>query len=198
MSSIYMDVLKDRMYCDAANSLSRRSAQTAMYNILDCLIRILGPILVHTAEEAWDSMEFKSQDVDTVHLADMPKVDDSIDFQSAEPKWQKLMGLRDEVLRVLEGLRQEKKIASNQQACVTVCCDDRDMAILKEFGLEQFAALCIVSEVKIIKATGETTIAAEKSGFGKCQRCWNYWPSVGTNDKLPDLCERCITVVSSA
>ena len=111
MSSIYMDVLKDRMYCDSADSLSRRSAQTAMYNILDNLIRMLGPILVHTTEEAWDAMEFKSQDVDSVHLSDMAKVDESIDFQSDEPKWKKLMEIRDEVLRVLEGLRQEKKIA---------------------------------------------------------------------------------------
>jgi len=198
MSSIYMDVLKDRMYCDAADSLSRRSAQTAMYSILDCLIRMLGPILVHTAEEAWDAMEFKSQDVESVHLADMPKVDESIDFQCDESRWQKLMGLRDEVLRVLEGLRQEKKIASNQQACVTVCCDDEDARFLNEFGLDQFAALCIVSEVKIVKTTGETTIAAEKSSYDKCQRCWNYWPSVGTNSDHPDLCDRCVTVVHSA
>jgi isoleucyl-tRNA synthetase len=198
MSSIYMDVLKDRMYCDSADSLSRRSAQTAMYNILDCMIRMLGPVLVHTAEGAWDVMEYKSQDVESVHLADMPKVDASIDFEGDEPRWQKLMGLRDEVLRILEGLRQEKKIASNQQACVTVCCDDEDAAFLNEFGLEQFAALCIVSEVKIVKTTGETTIAAEKSSYTKCERCWNYWPSVGSDSDHPDLCERCVTVVRSA
>ncbi len=195
MSSIYMDVLKDRMYCDAADSLSRRSAQTAMHSILDCLIRILGPILVHTAEEAWDAMEFKSQEVESVHLADMPKVDSSIDFKGDEPRWQKLMGLRDEVLRVLEGLRQEKKIASNQQACVTINCDDEDAGVLNEFGLEQCAALCIVSEVKLQKAVGETTVAAEKSSYNKCQRCWNYWPSVGANSEHPDLCKRCISVV---
>ena len=197
MSSIYMDVLKDRMYCEAADSQSRRSAQTAMYNILDCMIRMLGPVLVHTAEEAWGAMEFKSQDVESVHLAYMPKVDESIDFEGDEPRWQKLMGLRDEVLRVLEGLRQEKKIASNQQACVTVCCDDENAAFLNEFGLDQFAALCIVSEVKIVKATGETTIAAEKSSYEKCQRCWNYWPSVGSDSEQHDLCERCVSVVRS-
>ncbi|MHC4166850.1 MAG: isoleucine--tRNA ligase, partial [Planctomycetota bacterium] len=100
MSSIYMDVLKDRMYCDAADSQSRRSAQTAMYSILDAMIRMLAPILAHTAEEAWAAMKIKSEDVDSVHLALMPKVDDSIDYKSAEPKWQKLMELRDEVLRV--------------------------------------------------------------------------------------------------
>jgi isoleucyl-tRNA synthetase len=104
------------------------------------------------------------------------------------------MGLRDKVLRVMEGLRQEKKIASNQEACVTICCDDKDAEILNEFGLEQFAALCIASEVKLQKAVGETTAAAQKSEYEKCQRCWNYWPSVGTNHEHPGLCERCIQV----
>ncbi len=194
MSSIYMDVLKDRMYCDAADSLSRRSAQTAMHRILDCLVRMLAPVLVHTAEEA-----FRTQKTDeSVHLADMPKVDNSIDFKSQQEKWQKLMELRDKVLVVLEGLRREKKIASNQEASVTIYCEDEELAgLLNEFGLKQFAALCIVSEVKLIKGTGETTVAAQKSSYQKCQRCWNYWPSVGKNSEHPDLCERCTLVVCS-
>jgi isoleucyl-tRNA synthetase len=210
MSSIYMDVLKDRMYCDAAKSLSRRSGQTAMYRILDCLVRMLAPILVHTAEEAWAAMKSSlvdrrsslakppaSNEIESVHLAEMPKVDDSIDWQSQEPKWQKLMRLRDKVLRILEGLRKEKKIASNQEACVTICCDDEAAGVLNEFGLEQFAALCIVSEVKLQKAAVETTVAAQKSKYYKCQRCWNYWPSVGADSEHPDLCKRCVEVACS-
>jgi len=196
MSSIYMDVLKDRMYCDAADSRSRRSAQTAMYAILDALVRMLAPILVHTAEEAWSAMKFKSQDVDTVHLADMPKVDDSIDYRGDAPRWEKLMALRDEALRVLEGLRKDKIIASNQEACVTFNCDGEDAKLLNDFGLEQFAVLCIVSEVKLQKTSGETTVAAQKSPHGKCQRCWNYWPTVGASPEHPDLCTRCIEVVN--
>jgi len=105
------------------------------------------------------------------------------------------MGLRDEVLRVLEVLRQEKKIASNQEASVTINCDDEDAGVLNGLGLEQFAALCIVSEVKLHKDTGETTVATQKSSFKKCQRCWNYWPSVGTDNEYADLCERCVFVV---
>jgi len=197
MSSIYMDVLKDRMYCDAADSQSRRSAQTAMYNILDALIRLLAPVLAHTAEEAWGVMKFKSEDVESVHLAQIPKVDESIDYKNAAPRWQKLMELRDQVLRVLEGLRQEKKIASNQQACVTVNCEDEDAALLNEFGLDQFAALCIASEVKLQPTVGETMVAAQKSSYEKCQRCWNYWSSVGADDEHPDLCERCVDVTAS-
>jgi len=197
MSSIYMDVLKDRMYCDAADSPSRRSAQTAMSKIMDALVRMLAPILVHTAEEAWAIMQSKSDDAESVHLALMPKVDDSIDYKNDEPRWEKLMGLRDEVLRVLEGLRQEKKIASNQEACVTINCDEEDTAALNAFGLEQFAALCIVSEVKLQKAVGETVISAQKSSYEKCQRCWNYWPSVGSNSQHPDICLRCADVLES-
>jgi len=195
MSSVYMDVLKDRMYCDAADSLSRRSAQTVMYKTLDCLVRIMAPVLAHTAEETWSAMKFKSQDVESVHLAEMPKVDETIDIKSDEGKWQRLMALRDEVLRVLECLRRDKVIASNQEASVTMNCNDEDAKLLSEFGLEQFAALCIVSEVKLQKAVGETTVAAEKSKHNKCQRCWNYWPSIGANSEYTELCERCISVI---
>jgi isoleucyl-tRNA synthetase len=141
MSSIYMDVLKDRMYCDGADSLSRRSGQTAMYRILDALVRMLAPILVHTAEEAWSAMKFKSADADSVHTALMPQVDDSIDWQSEQAKWSKLMGLRDEVLRVLEALRRDQKIGSNQEASVTVYSDDEELTgLFNEFGLER--AVC--------------------------------------------------------
>jgi isoleucyl-tRNA synthetase len=215
MSSIYMDVLKDRMYCDAADSRSRRSAQTAMYRILDALVRMLAPILVHTAEEAWSAMKKEggscsNRPLDcargdkssargdkSVHLGTMPKVDDSIDLESEAEKWSKLMVLRDEVLRVLEGLRRDKKIASNQEASVTINCGEETEALLNEFGLDQFAALCIVSEVKLQKSADATTVAAQKSEHSKCQRCWNYWPSVGTDSEHADLCERCVEVVES-
>jgi isoleucyl-tRNA synthetase len=141
-------------------------------------------------------MKFKSQNTESVHLALMPKVDDSIDWRNSEPRWQKLMALRDEVLRVLEGLRREKKIASNQESSVTIYCDDEDTKAVGEFELKSFAALCIVSEVKLEKAAGETKVVAQKSSNNKCHRCWNYWPSVGGNSEHPDLCERCISVAT--
>jgi isoleucyl-tRNA synthetase len=195
MSNIYMDVLKDRMYCDATDSVSRRSGQTVMHYILDALVHMLAPILCHTAEEAWEAMASKDEGCDTVHLASMPKVDESIDFAGQDAKWQKLMSLRDQVLRALEGLRQDKTIASNQEAAVTMRCTDDDAQALNVFGLEAFAALCIISEVKLESGAESTTVAAEKCTHEKCQRCWNYWPTVGTNAEHADLCERCATVI---
>ncbi len=195
MSSIYMDVLKDRMYCDAPDSLSRRSGQTAMYHILSSLVRMLAPILVHTAEEAWAAMNVRPEDVESVHLAHLPRLDESIDYESQEPKWRKLMALRDEVLRVLEGLRRDKVIASNQEASVTMRCTPEDAAAIEEFGVDPFAALCIVSEVRLEEGAGQTAVAAQKSPHPKCRRCWNYWPSVGMDAEHPDICERCAGVV---
>ncbi len=195
MSSIYMDVLKDRMYCDAADSPSRRSGQTAMYRVLSALVRLFAPVLVHTMEEAWDAIKVKPEDCASIHLAHLPKVDPSINYADQTAKWAQLMGLRDEALRVLEGLRRDKIITSNQEASLTMHCTPEDAAALKEFGLDRFAALCIVSEVKLEEGGPETTVTAEKSPHPKCQRCWNYWPSVGTDPEYPDICKRCASVV---
>jgi isoleucyl-tRNA synthetase len=143
----------------------------------------------------------------------MPKVDDSIDWHSEEGKWAKIMKLRDEVLGKLEDLRRDKKIGSNQEAAVKIRTPDDDLVSLIKNQITEkgFAALCIVSEVEIEKLGGElyegedhhditkemgNEIVAEKSKNQKCQRCWNYWPSVGVDSNHPDLCERCISVIS--
>jgi isoleucyl-tRNA synthetase len=164
-----------------------------MYHILDSLIRMLAPVLVHTAEEAWAAMQYKSQNIDSIHLATMPQVDDSI---VPEQRWEKIMTLRDDALKVLEELRRTKQINSNQEASVKITFGDEEMvSLLNDFGIEQFAALCIVSEVILETAQGETKIEAQKSPHSKCQRCWNYWPSVGKIPDQPDLCTRCAKAV---
>jgi isoleucyl-tRNA synthetase len=196
MSSIYMDVLKDRMYCDEKKGLSRRSGQTAMYRIADALIKLLAPVLAHTSEEAWAAMKHKSQVVASVHLANMPSLETGIDFKADAARWQLIMDLRDEVLRALEGLRKQEIIASNQEASITVFSDDQDMiTALESIGLKTFATFCIVSEVKLEKKKAEPRVVAQKSSHAKCQRCWNYWPSVGTIPGKEDLCDRCAKLV---
>jgi isoleucyl-tRNA synthetase len=198
MSSIYMDLLKDRLYCDGKDSLSRRSAQTAMYKILDAIARMLAPVLAHTAEEIYEAMPAKSEIAESVHLLKWPQADKSVDWQKEAPKWEKLMTLRDEVLKELEGLRQKQSIASNQESSVTISTDDGELInIVEQFGINNFAALCIASEVKLNKQKAEKLVTAEKSPHSKCQRCWNYWPSVGKDAENPELCSRCIEVIKA-
>jgi isoleucyl-tRNA synthetase len=170
-----------------------------MHKILDALARLLAPVLVHTAEEVYEAMPAKTESAESVHLLRIPQVDKSIDWQKEEPKWQKLMNLRDEVLKELEGLRQKQAIASNQESTITISTDDSDLTrAVEQFGIKNFAALCIASEVKLDKAKSQKLVSAEKSPHKKCQRCWNYWPSVGENAENPELCSRCAKVIRNA
>ncbi len=197
MSNIYMDVIKDRLYCEKPDSLSRRSAQTVMTMILDGITRLTAPILVHTAEEAWDANKNKTLQAESVHIATMPEADETVATDAAKQKWAKIMELRDEVLRVLEKLRQEQTIGSNQQAEVTIAAGDNELAgYLQELGEEQLAAIFIVSEVKLELTESETKITARKSGNNKCERCWNYFKTVGKIEDAPQLCKRCYEAIS--
>ncbi len=197
MSNIYMDVLKDRLYCDAKESQLRRSAQTTMHIILDGLIRLISPVLVHTSEEAWDSLKFKSQDAESVHFASMPEAN-SVDIDSGnDAKWDIILEIRDKTLRSLESLREAKEIASNQEARVVISSNNQEiMDALDMIGENQFASLCIISEAKFERSDTDTAIKASKSPHSKCERCWNYLPSVGTISDNPDLCQRCADVVN--
>ena len=196
LSNIYMDVLKDRLYCDGADSLSRRSAQTVMHTMLDGLLRLLAPVLAHTAEEAWEVNNNKSQDVESIHFATMPTVDKTMIAANEQAKWQRLMTLRDEVLRVLEGLRQQQQIGSNQEAQVIIATGDAQLIDdMQQLGEAQLAALFIVSEVVIEKTSAPTKVKACKSENKKCDRCWNYLKTVGTIEGYEELCQRCYDVV---
>ena len=130
-----------------------------------------------------------------MHTALMPQADPSIDYSANESKWNKIMALRDEVLKVLEDLRKAQTIGSNQEASVQIIVsDDQLLKLVQDLGVERFAALCIVSEVTIEKG-GQMKVTADKSAHAKCQRCWNYWPSVGQQANYSDLCSRCAEVV---
>ena len=159
-----MDVLKDRMYCDATDSLSRRSCQTAMYKILDSMIKMLAPILAHTAEEAWAAMKFKSEDVETVHLSHMPKPDGTIDWQSQQNKWEKIMSLRDQIMRALEVFAAGKKNRKQPGG--------RRDNLQRRPGIDQYIKRIRAGSIrrvlhcqpsKIAKNAAETSVVAEKS-----------------------------------
>lgn len=197
MSSFYLDILKDRLYILAANSLSRRSAQTVLHKISTILVRILAPILVYTSEEIWNSLG-NSQ---SIHLVEWQKTDRSFLDDKLKEKWSKIIQLREAVLLQLEDARTQKLIGSSLEAEVVLKVKDLDLyEILKAYEKE-LHFIFIVSYTKLTKSKSiksEFSIKINKAGGSKCSRCWNYSDSVGRYSENPDICERCYNVIKGS
>jgi isoleucyl-tRNA synthetase len=201
LSSFYLDVLKDRLYADAAAGPDRRAAQFVLARLHDHLTRLLAPIIPHTAEELWDYVPPRADKTPSVHLASFPEPDPSWDDDDRDGRWQILLEARETILRALEGLRKNKTIGSAQEASVTLSVGADDLPLL-EANRELLSTLCIVSEVKVEAASapsadGRFTAAASRSEHPKCERCWNLRPTVGRSREHPTLCERCVAVIAA-
>jgi isoleucyl-tRNA synthetase len=204
MSSFYIDVLKDRLYTFGKDSVERRAAQTAYYEILVNLSKLIAPILVHTAEEIWSEIPDANK-VASVHLSDWPKFDTKFISDTLEADWAKLAKIRSEASRELDRLRKEKVIGNSLEADVTLFTDDKELKyFLKRFD-SMLPMAMIVSEVTLSDAKPanavqgiditELFVSVAKSNAGKCERCWNFRPAVGKDKTYPTLCDRCIPVV---
>lgn len=203
MSNFYLDIIKDRLYCEAVDSKARRSAQTAMYMILSALARLIAPILSFTADEIWSYMKHSaSENPESVFLNDMPKASGltfSDDFKS---KWEYIYNLRVDAKKALELKRAEKVIGSSLEASVTITAGDSYDKL--EAVKELLPAVLIVSKVEIEKDgapefTGDTTglgFTVKKAEGEKCERCWIYSDEVGCSHDHPTLCKRCAETVS--
>jgi isoleucyl-tRNA synthetase len=194
LSSVYLDVLKDRLYAEASTGPDRRAAQYVLARLHDVLTRLLAPILPHTAEESWDYRPAPDGQRSSVHLADFPEPDPGWDDEPRDARWDELIGLREQVLVALEGLRKEKVIGSAQEARVRIATARPERW---QPDRELLATLCIVSEVEIVAdpAAATEAVQAERSSHAKCERCWNYRPTVGSDAEHPTLCERCVRVI---
>lgn len=205
MSSFYLDVLKDRMYTSKANSVERRSGQTALYAILDAMVKLMAPILSFTAEEVWQCLT-KSET--SVHLEDLPVVNPVWQNDALEERWTRLLAIRDEILKRLEITRKEKLIGHSLDALVQVFTSGQTYEHLRQYE-DQLASICIVSEAEVF---GEETpipddafasdviehlyVRVAKAYGEKCPRCWQYRTTIGENSAHPDLCAQCATALS--
>ena len=188
MSNVYLDIIKDRLYTHKAKSLSRRSAQTAMYIVLDALVKLIAPVLCYTAEEIWSYMpHVKDAEEFSVLMNDMPKVNEEYANAAIEEKWAKILEVRERVLKALEEARAEKKIGKSLEASVAISTT-ADYEFLK--GIEEsLAEIFIVSSVSVSEGEDNITIAAAEGE--KCERCWTVSKSVGTVADHPTICARC-------
>jgi isoleucyl-tRNA synthetase len=191
MSNFYLDVLKDRLYTEKADSQSRRAAQTTIYIILDAMTRMLAPILAYTSDEIWKYMPHSSTDnAEHIIFNEMPakiavETDDS--FMSF---WDEIHLLRDDVKKSLETLIKDKTIKSSLEAKIILAAGGEKLEFLKKAEPE-LAAAFIVSEVEIVDNNGELEITVEKAEGEKCERCWTISKTVGQNEEHPTLCTHC-------
>ncbi len=200
LSSLYLDILKDRLYTFAGSSRQRRSAQTALHRILVDLTAMIAPVLAHTAEEALWSMPDGVRPGESVHLLGWPLYDESLVDGGLDAKWEKLLAIREEVYRKLEDARQQALLGTSLEALVTLYAGADDLGLLQEMDGD-LPALFIVSQVQVLDISefaGERTsegpveVVVERTGGAKCQRCWNYSPAVGADSEHPDICDRCV------
>ena len=206
LSKLYIDITKDRVYAEGAASAARRSAQTAMYDIIHTLTRLIAPLLAFTAEEIWQAMPHRAGDVkESVFLNDLPAYDEALAFPEVRGRYEKLFHLREPVMKALELARAEKQIGKSLDAKVTVFAPGaEDFALLDAFRAE-LPTLFIVSDVTLVNGAipaeahteeGETVGVLVGAAEGeKCDRCWNY-----TKDAFHDgadgcLCPRCRRVL---
>jgi isoleucyl-tRNA synthetase len=193
LSGFYLDSLKDTLYCEAQNSISRRSAQTALFEISSVLIRLLAPILSFTSEEAWQELKkIDTNLAESVFLADYPEVKTEYIFnENLSKKWEALFSLREKAMPQLEALRKDKKIGSNLEAHVKITGKgiDKDKEVICQ--------VIGTWDLEVIDSSSDIEVFAEKSNNQKCERCWRYTDDVKKEDAYEGVvCGRCASVLS--
>ncbi|MBQ1517928.1 MAG: isoleucine--tRNA ligase [Clostridia bacterium] len=199
MSNFYLDVLKDRLYTEKADSKLRRAAQSAMYIILDAMTRMITPILAYTSDEIWKFMPHAANaDASHVVYNSMPEkvaVDVDNDFIA---RWDKIHELRDLVKKSIEVAVNRKLVKTSLETAIKLSCTGDEYDFVKSVESELKDAF-IVSGVEIVndESAKEVKIEVNKAEGGKCERCWTYSTTVGQDAENPCVCERCSKVLRS-
>ena len=199
MSSYYLDILKDRLYAYKADSFERRSAQTAMYEIMLDLVVMIAPVLSFTMEEVWQFMKKTASMPESVFMMPWPECKEEYIDEALESKWDNFIEIRSEITRVLEGARRAKTIGHSLDAKVELHATGEALAMLRSVEGD-LATLLIVSQAKLVEglagdveATGreDLKVTVQAAEGEKCERCWIYSDTVGKDAEHPTVCARC-------
>jgi isoleucyl-tRNA synthetase len=164
-----------------------------VYRIASALLRLIAPILVYTSEEIWKHFPHEAGAPESIHMAHFPKAEELESAATAKiaENWEKLLSVREEVLKALEQARAAKLISAALEAKVTISASGDTAALLANY-LKSLPALFIVSQVRLEPSTAEgVSVKVDRADGQKCERCWNYSTHVGDNSEYPTICERC-------
>jgi isoleucyl-tRNA synthetase len=207
LSSFFLDIIKDRLYTSPKNSHARRSAQTAMHEILEVLVRLMAPILSFTADEIWKFMKGDKR-TPSVHADVFLKVNDKFRDPDLSKKWDTIIAVRKEVTKALETSRREKKIGHSLDSSVTLGLSAGLMKEIEPYR-DQLRSIFIVSSIVLADfddledvAQSDTLnglkIKVSNSKDEKCERCWVHDPTVGSSKEHPTICQRCLNSLEEA
>lgn len=196
LSNFYLDILKDRLYVEKADSESRRAAQTVIYNILRTMTLYLAPVISFTAEEIWGYMpRSEKDDAESVFFNKLPEKSGVSADEEFMEKWEKIDELRDIVNKALEEARGQKLIGKSLEAKVTLNCG-RDWYEFAKSVENDLVAAFIVSAVSVEKSEFDgVDVKVEVAPGEKCERCWTHSDTVGKCAEHPTLCARCAEIV---
>ena len=201
MSSFYLDIVKDRLYCEGTTSIERRSAQTVLTEVLKVLVRIISPVLSFTADEIWERIPEALKEEESVHLSKWIEANPEYLNKELAKKWDKIARLRREVNKKLEAERQTGLIGHSLDARVLLNIANDEYSFIKDYTENEVSDLFIVSQVKFVNdnlAESEIegiSISVEKASGEKCERCWKYDEEVGHDHNHSDVCPRCASVL---
>jgi isoleucyl-tRNA synthetase len=198
MSAVYLDILKDRLYCSAPAAPARRKAQTAIYWILKGLLQLLAPVLAFTTDEAWQHLP--GPKVQSVHLSSFPAFPEEFNNARIAQRWDLLLKVRDRVLKCLEEARNRKEIGNALEASVQLAAPGQLREVLQTYA-PALADLFIVSEVRLavkehqpeaplLQLVDAVDVSVARAPGEKCERCWKYCqPAQGNGAAV--VCSRC-------
>lgn len=194
LSSLYLDIRKDCLYTFAPDDPERRAAQTAIYHMLDSMLRLAAPILCHTAEEAWGHLP-GSREEKSVHLQEWPEPNPGWESAALEEDFRLLLELREAAHKAMEEKRASKEISSSLEARLRFRLPNRYRDVIDP-RLHFLSTWFIVSGVEVEYHQDDTIeVEALRSDGVKCPRCWNFRKDVGSDDRFPELCARCAQVL---
>jgi isoleucyl-tRNA synthetase len=189
LSSIYHDVIKDRCYTDPANSLRRRSTQTALHRLVTGLCQMLAPILAYTADEAWEFIPGKA--TGSVHEAIWKQINFSLSEEEAA-RWKLIFEKRELWLSILELQRKAKVIGKSLDSKAKVLDTD---PLVTSHALKEFQEIVNVSQIEVTSAADTEAKLISHADGQKCERCWHWETDIGQNPAHPTLCPRCVEAV---
>ena len=204
LSSFYLDILKDRLYTTPFNSKERRSAQTALNEILECLVRLVAPIIPFTAEEVWGYTHNKKKSI-SIHTDLFIPAREEFKDTALIGRWEVLLNVRKEITKALELARNEKIVGHSLDAAVSLALPHNLLQKLKDYR-DELRSICITSAVEFVgegeieggyesKEYPGLAIKVMPSPFNKCERCWIHDSSVGHDTEHPALCKRCVQAI---